>query len=262
MARTDTLGHFLTDVADAIREKKGTSDTIQASDFDTEIENLPSGGGDLDEYFTETIPNGNASVAGYVKTIKKLPAYTTTSTTYQNMFSYYQGTSLDLSNFNTSNVYSMSTMFSYCGNLSSLDLSNFNTASLTNVTSMFLGCGSLTELDIHNFDITVSSINAMFMSCVSIKRIDARNVKLTATNANTSNAFSYCTRLEYLDIRSMSFDGVTRYTDMFGSTTANRVPAECKIIVKDDTQKTWITSKFSWLTNVKTVAEYEAEQSE
>ena len=45
MARTDTLGHFLTDVADAIREKKGTSETITASDFDTEIENLPSGGG-------------------------------------------------------------------------------------------------------------------------------------------------------------------------------------------------------------------------
>ena len=44
MARTDTLGHFLTDVADAIREKKGTSETITASDFDTEIENLPSGG--------------------------------------------------------------------------------------------------------------------------------------------------------------------------------------------------------------------------
>ena len=44
MARTDTLGNFLTDVADAIREKKGTSDAIQASDFDTEIANLPSGG--------------------------------------------------------------------------------------------------------------------------------------------------------------------------------------------------------------------------
>lgn len=45
MARVDTLGNFLTDVADAIRTKKGSSDTILASDFDTEIENLPSGGG-------------------------------------------------------------------------------------------------------------------------------------------------------------------------------------------------------------------------
>lgn len=43
MARTDTLPHFLTDVADAIRTKKGTNDTITASSFDTEITNLPSG---------------------------------------------------------------------------------------------------------------------------------------------------------------------------------------------------------------------------
>lgn len=44
MARTDSLGHFLTDVADAIRTKGGTSATIQASNFDTAIANLPSGG--------------------------------------------------------------------------------------------------------------------------------------------------------------------------------------------------------------------------
>ena len=42
MARTDTLGHFLTDVADAIREKGGTSEPIQASSFDTQIANLPT----------------------------------------------------------------------------------------------------------------------------------------------------------------------------------------------------------------------------
>lgn len=45
MARTDTLGHFLTDVADAIRIKGGTSADIQASSFDTAIANLPGGGG-------------------------------------------------------------------------------------------------------------------------------------------------------------------------------------------------------------------------
>lgn len=45
MARIDTLGHFLTDVADAIRTKKGSSGEIQASSFDTEIASIPSGGG-------------------------------------------------------------------------------------------------------------------------------------------------------------------------------------------------------------------------
>lgn len=43
MARTDTLPHFLTDVADAIRTKTGSSETIQASSFDTEIANISGG---------------------------------------------------------------------------------------------------------------------------------------------------------------------------------------------------------------------------
>lgn len=43
MARTDTLPHFLTDVADALRTKKGTVALIPANTFDTEITNLPSG---------------------------------------------------------------------------------------------------------------------------------------------------------------------------------------------------------------------------
>ncbi len=40
MARTDNLTNFLTDVADAIREKKSSAGTIQASNFDTEISNI------------------------------------------------------------------------------------------------------------------------------------------------------------------------------------------------------------------------------
>ena len=48
MARTDSLSNYLTDVATAIKEKKGDNTPILASDFDTEITNLPSGGSDLD----------------------------------------------------------------------------------------------------------------------------------------------------------------------------------------------------------------------
>jgi hypothetical protein len=43
MARTDTLDHFLTDVADSIRTKTGSSESIQASSFDTAISLIPSG---------------------------------------------------------------------------------------------------------------------------------------------------------------------------------------------------------------------------
>ena len=44
MARTNNLTNFLTDVADAIKTKKGSQVTIPAANFDTEIANLPSQG--------------------------------------------------------------------------------------------------------------------------------------------------------------------------------------------------------------------------
>lgn len=43
MARTDNLKVFLTDVADAIRTKKGTTELIPANTFDTEIESISGG---------------------------------------------------------------------------------------------------------------------------------------------------------------------------------------------------------------------------
>ena len=44
MARTNNLTNFLTDVAGAIKEKKGSEANIPAANFDTEIRNLPSQG--------------------------------------------------------------------------------------------------------------------------------------------------------------------------------------------------------------------------
>ena len=43
MANTSNLSSFLTDVADAIREKKGTQDQIPAENFDTEIKSIETG---------------------------------------------------------------------------------------------------------------------------------------------------------------------------------------------------------------------------
>ena len=45
MAKNDNLKDFLTDVADAIREKKGTTDLINPQDFSAEIASIKSGGG-------------------------------------------------------------------------------------------------------------------------------------------------------------------------------------------------------------------------
>lgn len=54
MARTDTLDHYLTDVASAIKTKLGSQTPILASAFDTAIASIPSGGGTTLEYETGT----------------------------------------------------------------------------------------------------------------------------------------------------------------------------------------------------------------
>ena len=44
MARIDNLTNFLTDIANSIRNKKGTSEPIEAKNFDTEIASIETGG--------------------------------------------------------------------------------------------------------------------------------------------------------------------------------------------------------------------------
>lgn len=46
MSKQDNLTDFLTDVADAIREKKGTTEKINPQNFSEEIRGIESGGGD------------------------------------------------------------------------------------------------------------------------------------------------------------------------------------------------------------------------
>ena len=71
MARTDTLINFLTDVAAAIKTKKGDDTLIPAANFDTEITNLPSGGNNtalislIDRTATSfEIPEGTPRIGG------------------------------------------------------------------------------------------------------------------------------------------------------------------------------------------------------
>lgn len=60
MSKQDNLTDFLTDVADAIREKKGTAEKINPQDFSGEIKNLPSGGSSpFTVDFGEEIASGN-----------------------------------------------------------------------------------------------------------------------------------------------------------------------------------------------------------
>ena len=60
---------------------------------------------------------------------------------------------LDVSHFDTSQVYSMEAMFYGCAGLTNIDVSKFNTSQVTDMSYMFAYCNSLEELALDNFNV-------------------------------------------------------------------------------------------------------------
>ena len=151
---TDT---YLTDIANAIRAKNGTSTQYKPSEMAGAIENIS----------TKVKPD-YIQFQNYKGTSLNLAWLDTSNITdMEYMFSNCDNvTELDLSNFNTSNVTNMKNMFYYCSDLESLDLSNFNTSNVTNMKNMFSECRSITYLDISSFNISkVTDTGSMFYNC-------------------------------------------------------------------------------------------------
>ncbi|HEL7298657.1 TPA: BspA family leucine-rich repeat surface protein, partial [Listeria monocytogenes] len=74
---------------------------------------------------------------------------------------------LDVSNFDTSSVTTMQSMFEKCTSLEELDLSTFDTSSVTNMQSMFINCAVLKSLYLDNFT-DAASMTDMFKGTTSL----------------------------------------------------------------------------------------------
>lgn len=131
MARIDTLTNFLTDVAAAIKTKKGDETAIPAADFDTEIANLPSGGSDDLKDFIErnnienfTFPSGVTKIGN-------------------GAFCYYKN--LALTSLPSGITSIGNNAFGYCTNLTSI---TFEGTPKTMYSSIFNGCKNLTTINV------------------------------------------------------------------------------------------------------------------
>ena len=82
---------------------------------------------------------------------------------------------LDLSNFNTENVETMSNMFFGCSSLKKLKISNFNTNKVKDFSHMFNKCSKLTVLDISNFKLEGKNLDKMFVGIPEDLRIRIEN---------------------------------------------------------------------------------------
>jgi len=117
--------------------------------------------------------------------------------------------------------------------------SDTDTSNCTAFNTAFNGLSNLTTLDLSTWDTSSASGAAAFY-----------------------RVFFGCKNLRHLDIRNFTFPSGAGFDQMMGVTlSGNYVPYNCEIIVKSQTEKDWFATNFSDYTNVKTVAEYEAEQN-
>ena len=94
---------------------------------------------------------------------------------------------LNLSNFDTSKVTNMGSMFLNIKSLTSLNLSNFDTSKVTNMKFMFAGMSSLITLDLSNFNTSkVTDISAMFAGTPSLITLDLSNFDTSQVTDMTS----------------------------------------------------------------------------
>ena len=123
-------------------------------------------------------------------------------------------TSLDLSSFDTSAVKGMWYMFYNCSSLTSLELSSFNTSAVTRMAGMFNGCSALTSLDVSSFDTSaVTDMDSMFSYCSSLTSLDLSSFNTSAVTSMDS-MFYNCSAIETLTLGTkFAFKGDTKLVD-------------------------------------------------
>ena len=182
----------LVNIADAVRAKTGITGNMTLDAIASNITSIPISNNNANFDFSGSGSKGSGSLVSYLTTV-------------------------DFSNFDTSNYTDMTSMFQDCSSLTSLDLSNFNTSKVTNMNNVFFGCSSLTSLDLSNWNTSkVTYMGYMFFHCSSLTSLDLSNWN-TGKIKDINGMFSYCTSLTTLNLSNFNTSKVTNMSFMFDS---------------------------------------------
>ena len=128
-------------------------------------------------------------------------------------------TSLDVSNWDTGNVTSMVSVFYDCISLTSLDISNWDTINVTDMAWMFYDCSNLTSLDVNNWDVSsVGYVYGMFYNCSQLTQLNLNNWD-TGNVVDVNGMFNGCSSLTQLDVSDWDTKNVTNMNNMFTNCT-------------------------------------------
>jgi surface protein len=207
MAKNNNLTDLLADIADAIREKKGTSGPINPQDFSSEIASIETGGGNTPMWTGHADAEGLRAIGW---TDEDIAYYQEHGVNWNAEDDEYHKVSDD--NKALYGVLTADNITSYRARI--VYLPKIDTSRKTSMSKMFYNCTSLVsipQLDTQN----VTNMNNMFQSCtslVSIPQLDTQNV------TNMSYMFNYCYSL--VSIPQLDTQNVTSMSGMFQSCTS------------------------------------------
>ena len=235
MASENNLTAVFTDIANAIRDKKGSVNTIKPINMADEILTISSGvsvkdfittrnarylfydcGSLTSEQLASVLKYDDTSGATnmynmfyYCSNLTTIPLIDTSGAT--NMESMFNGCSnlTTIPQLDTSKATKMSSMFRSCSSLTAIP--QLDTSSCTSMSSMFSYCGKLTtvlQLDTSK----VTDISYMFQNCISLTNIPQLN---TSKATKMSSMFQQCYKLEKIDITKLVSG--TNYNNHFAS---------------------------------------------
>ena len=241
MAKNDNLTDFLKDIADAIREKRGTSGPINAQNFSTEIAAIEGGGAS-----TPDMPViGDGKTYLYIKIAAPgrmtVPLYFSQTETNGVTIDWGDGSATQTlsgtGNKNTAHTFA--------------EVGEY-TISLNPKSGCTLGLGH----KLSGYCVVGNSKNNGRVYCNMLQAVEiGKNV----TSIDNS-AFSYCGSLAsivipqgvtsidssvFYNCYGMAFYDFTQHTSvptLANKTTFSNIPSDCKIVVPDTLYGTWIAA--------------------
>ena len=137
-------------------------------------------------------------------------------TNMQSMFfGIHKLSTLNLSSFDTSNVINMQSMFSGMSNLANLDLSSFNTSNVTDMSRMFYNTFNLANLDLSSFNTSkVMNMETMFRGARNLTNLNLSNFD-TSQVRDMNHMFDNMRSLTTLNLSNFDTSKVTNMKAMF-----------------------------------------------
>jgi len=185
--------------------------------------NADTNNGEVEIYFPEEVTSlkdmFNVDIDSNVKNIISIDFSNFNTSLLTDMNSLFKGSNglqtINFSDFDTSGVTDMSYLFHSCTTLESIDLSIFNTEAVTNMNSMFNSCENLKSIDIFHFRTSnVTDMGSMFAGCKQLLYAKLTNFD-TSSVTDMSNMFSGCENLKLIDISRFNMQNVTNALNMF-----------------------------------------------